>query len=194
MASRDPFLGIKESVLVPNNKGRFQLSRAKTVMVSNPFPLEQIRIASPCSANWSDMQGDEHVRFCKECHKNVYNLSSMSRPEAEALLEEVEGDSCVRLYRRVDSTVITDDCPVAVRRVRRAKEAIYWTIASTSTGLAMIVAAVVGQDSDKQTDSMSALRRIEPFATVINWIWPGPPAPPPRSECTMGALAPRGEN
>ena len=26
--------------------------------------LDRVRIASPCSASWSDMAGDDRVRFC----------------------------------------------------------------------------------------------------------------------------------
>jgi hypothetical protein len=78
--------------------------------------LDRITIASPCSASWDDMVGDDRVRFCGKCEKNVYNLSSMESAEAEALLREHEGNVCVRLYRRQDGTVLTSDCPVGVRK------------------------------------------------------------------------------
>lgn len=88
--------------------------------------LDGVRIASPCSASWDDMVGDGRVRFCAPCKKNVYNLSALSRAEAEALLRESEaneagatGSLCVRLYRRADGTVLTEDCPVGRRRKRR---------------------------------------------------------------------------
>src|SRR5437867_538664 len=50
--------------------------------------LDQIRIASPCSASWDAMEGGDRVRFCAHCQKNVYNLSDMSRREAEKLGRE----------------------------------------------------------------------------------------------------------
>ena len=34
-------------------------------------PLDNIRIASPCSANWDEMFGDERKRFCGDCKLNV---------------------------------------------------------------------------------------------------------------------------
>lgn len=77
--------------------------------------LDDIRIAAPCSAPWEAMHGDDRVRFCSHCTKNVYNLSAMPRADAEALLLQHEGDLCVRLYRRADGTVLTEDCPVGVR-------------------------------------------------------------------------------
>src|SRR5262245_30602687 len=39
--------------------------------------LARLRIASPCSADWDEMTGDDRVRFCGRCRKNVYNLSEM---------------------------------------------------------------------------------------------------------------------
>jgi hypothetical protein len=85
--------------------------------------LENVSIAAPCKASWDDMVGDEHVRFCGQCEKNVYNLSSLPRDEAEALLAAKEGKMCVRLFRRSDGTVMTADCPVGVRKRRRRRAA-----------------------------------------------------------------------
>ncbi len=83
--------------------------------------LEDVRIASPCSASWEDMIGNAQVRFCGKCAQNVYNLSEMTRDEAQSLLAKTEGEMCVRLYKRKDGTVMTADCPVGVKkkRVRR---------------------------------------------------------------------------
>ena len=67
--------------------------------------LEDVSIAAPCRASWEQMVGDEHVRFCGQCEKNVYNLSSLPREEAEALLVAKEGKMCVRLYKREDGSV-----------------------------------------------------------------------------------------
>jgi hypothetical protein len=79
------------------------------------FSLEQIEIASPCSADWNEMTGSDQVRFCGSCQLNVYNLSAMTRQQAETLFQEKEGRLCVRLYKRQDGTVITQDCPVGLK-------------------------------------------------------------------------------
>jgi len=84
-------------------------------------PLDNLRVASPCKADWDGMLGDDRVRFCAQCGKNVYNLSDMAREEAEAFLREVEAAPCVRFFRRADGTVLTSDCPVGLRR-RRVKQ------------------------------------------------------------------------
>lgn len=83
--------------------------------------LENVAIAAPCTASWDAMVGDDRVRFCGKCEKNVYNLSAMPRDEAEALLAAREGKMCVRLYKRADGTVMTNDCPVGVKRRRRRR-------------------------------------------------------------------------
>lgn len=82
-------------------------------------PLDHIKIASPCSADWDEMLGDKRKRFCLQCNLNVYNLSEMTQREAEKFLFEAEGRVCVRLYRRKDGTVITQDCPVGWQAVKR---------------------------------------------------------------------------
>src|SRR5262245_42133081 len=76
--------------------------------------LDRIVIASPCMAAWAEMKGDERVRFCDLCKLNVYNLSAMTRPEAERLIAEKEGCLCATFYRRQDGTILTRDCPVGL--------------------------------------------------------------------------------
>lgn len=84
-------------------------------------PLKAIKIASPCKADWSKMNGDERSRFCELCKLNVYNLSGMTKKEAHQLLEKKEGRLCIRLFRRSDGTVITKDCPVGLRALQKTK-------------------------------------------------------------------------
>jgi hypothetical protein len=82
-------------------------------------PLDNVRVAAPCSSDWNQMVGSERVRFCAQCNLNVYNLSSMKRSEAEALISNVEGQLCVRYYRRPDGTILTNNCPVGLSAIRR---------------------------------------------------------------------------
>jgi len=62
---------------------------------------------------------DERVRFCSQCNLNVYNLSGMSRQEAEALITKTEGRLCVRFYRRADGSILTQNCPVGLKAIKR---------------------------------------------------------------------------
>src|SRR5690349_9942376 len=90
--------------------------------------LDVLTVERPCPADWQAMRGDERVRFCEHCSMNVYNLSAMTGQAAERLVAEREGRLCVRLYRRLDGTVITADCGggwrLAAKRVGRRVRAL----------------------------------------------------------------------
>lgn len=97
--------------------------------------LDHVRIAAPCKAEWDQMIGDERVRFCGQCSLNVYNLSSMSRSDAESLIARNEGRLCVRFYRRYDGSIITKDCPVGLCAIRRRLSYAAKAISSAVIGL-----------------------------------------------------------
>ena len=82
-------------------------------------PLEHVKVAAPCPAVWGKMVGDERVRYCDRCSLHVYNLSRMTRREAEALVTNAEGHLCVRYYRRPDGTILTRNCPVGLSALKR---------------------------------------------------------------------------
>lgn len=83
--------------------------------------LPNIRVAAPCTADWNAMSGDERMRACGQCNKNVYNLSNMTRDEAEALIIAKEGKLCVRYFQRIDGTIILKDCEVGVSKRRKRR-------------------------------------------------------------------------
>jgi hypothetical protein len=114
--------------------------------------LDDVTIAAPCKASWEQMVGDDHVRFCGQCDKNVYNLSSLPREEAEALLVAREGKMCVRLFKRDDGTVLTSDCPVGVKTRRRRRA----TLAAVGGGL-MAAAAALGMEGSGRRATMGAM-------------------------------------
>jgi len=92
--------------------------------------LDNIRVAAPCSADWDSMVGNERVRLCEQCHLNVYNLSEMSRVEADRLINQAEGRLCVRFYRRRDGSIITQNCPVGLRAIKRRLSRVATAVAS----------------------------------------------------------------
>lgn len=81
--------------------------------------VDRLRVAAPCPVNWEQMQGTESVRFCDLCNLSVYNISELTRREAHELIAGTEGRICARLFRRSDGTVLTRDCPVGLRAIRR---------------------------------------------------------------------------
>ena len=92
--------------------------------------LDNIRVAAPCSADWDSMFGNERVRLCEKCDLNVYNLSEMSRVEAQRLINQAEGRLCVRFYRRRDGSIITQNCPVGLRAIKRRLSRVATAVAS----------------------------------------------------------------
>ena len=116
-------------------------------------PLESISVAAPCSANWDDMIGTHQARFCGQCSKNVYNLSGMTRREAEDLIARSEGRLCVRFFRRADGTILTQNCPVGLAaaraRVKKWATAVLTTVIGFFSGVGIFsaVEAVSGEPS-----------------------------------------------
>lgn len=120
-------------------------------------PLDKVRIASPCGANWNEMRGDERRRYCAMCRLNVYNLSEMTRGEAENFLTNAEGRVCLRIYKRADGTVITKDCPVGWARVKRK-------VSRTATAVFSLAAGFFG--GIFALESLSFLRELTNYDEV----------------------------
>lgn len=109
--------------------------------------LAEVEIASPCAARWDDMIGDERVRRCGVCARDVFDLSALRAEEAEQLLREhgASGDGpCLRLSRRSDGTVLTADCPAGRRAAMLARlRARGRAAAVKGTGVVLAATAVV---------------------------------------------------
>jgi hypothetical protein len=97
-------------------------------------PLSRVRVASPCPADWDSMIGDQRVRFCGQCELKVYNLSAMTRNQAEDLICGTEGRLCIRFYRRRDGSILTQDCPVGLQRLKQRVSRIRKAIAAVLFG------------------------------------------------------------
>jgi hypothetical protein len=166
--------------------------------------LDQIRVASPCSANWNQMTGDDRTRHCGACDKDVYNLSGMTREEAEALILERNGELCVRYYQRADGTILLADCTVGMQRKRHQRRTAARAAAVVAGGLAAASAMALHA---RATERLGAIR-VAPSVVMGAMKVPAPPPPPtavPREEhdgpvedhvepgvalhATMGAIA-----
>lgn len=112
--------------------------------------LDQLRVASPCPISWEQMSGNDRVRYCQVCNLNVYNIAELTHKEATALVTNSEGRICARLFRRSDGTVITRDCPVGLRAIRRRVARMTGAVFATVVALS---SAVLGQKPNKKEDS-----------------------------------------
>jgi hypothetical protein len=71
--------------------------------------LEQIDIPHPCPTGEREMAGDGATRFCPHCQKNVYDLSAMTRDDAERLVCQKAGNLCVLFSQTRDGKLVTLD-------------------------------------------------------------------------------------
>jgi hypothetical protein len=92
------------------------------------LPVLELEIATPCTARWEDMSGDDRVRHCGSCRRNVYDLASLTRDEAEALFEQHDGTACVRYFRRYDGTVILRDCTDGMKIRMPPEQIAFWVL------------------------------------------------------------------
>jgi hypothetical protein len=83
---------------------------------------------------------NDRVRFCSQCNLNVYNLSGMRREEAEALVAKTEGRLCVRFYRKADGSILTQNCPVGLKAIKRR---VAW-VAQVALGMALSFVSGLG--------------------------------------------------
>jgi hypothetical protein len=152
-------------------------------------PLEGVRVAAPCPADWEKMVGDERVRYCGECSLHVYNLSGMTKREAEGLVANAEGRLCVRYYRRADGSILTRNCPTGLRAVRQRVSRVAGAALSAALGFFAGAGLNFGFGLAPPRHTMGAMVAV-PDA-------PGREAPPPVDERPpdvapmMGAISSR---
>ncbi|HQU94355.1 MAG TPA: hypothetical protein PLK77_18810 [Pyrinomonadaceae bacterium] len=140
-------------------------------------PLANLKVASPCSADWERMAGDDRKRFCGDCKLHVYNLSGMTKYDAENLLRLSEGRLCVRYFQRADGTVLTQECPVGWAKVRRRLS----LAATAAFGMLLSIAGIFGVTSSFGRKNI-VMGDIKPYTTPT-------PQPTPDAPPLMGAIA-----
>lgn len=150
--------------------------------------LDGVKIATPCQASWDDMIGDERVRFCGSCQKNVYNVVALTREEAEDVIRAHEGDVCMRLYQKKDGTILTADCPVGVKRKRR-RRLVAGALVAAGAGIAAVfggATATMGEIAETH-DCFDFDQDIDQdFEVVAGGIGSVPPQPAPEPTHELG--------
>ncbi len=137
--------------------------------------LRSVRIASPCSMRWEDMNGDGRTRHCEQCGLHVHDISNMSESEAEAFLRSAIGAGrvCASLFRRADGTILTKDCPIGLRAARERAGRV---LARAAAVIGLIVtAAVLAAKGEKNAMGRARIAQLQPFKLVYERF--NPPAP-----------------
>jgi hypothetical protein len=154
-------------------------------MSAERLSLDVIQIDAPCPASWDAMRGDERVRYCEGCHKHVFNLSAMTRTEAERVVCDHAGGLCVRFARTDDGKVQTLDYRPPAGRPRGWR---FWTVLSTCA--AALVAGVNGyvlargRPPAALPAAMTNLGRVRQ-PVIMGGVCPpasSPAVPPPQSQ------------
>ena len=135
--------------------------------------LDVIQVAEPCHESWEKMAGDERMRFCGGCRKHVYNLSAMSRPDAERLVCDSAGPLCVRFARADDGVVQTLEYRAPTKRPRGWR---FWTVVSTAAAalVAGVNVYVLARGRPQPAGNMMVVGMIAP--------------PPPPARAVMGEV------
>ena len=115
--------------------------------------VEKIVIQAPCQVGWDEMAGDDMIRFCGQCKKNVHNLSTLPDDRlAEVLAERKIKETCVIMSKDRNGRVRFDNCPVALRKVRdhyRKVAVSLLLIAAWSLALSADAQGLVGAPVDR---------------------------------------------
>lgn len=169
-------------------------------MAHELFDVNSLKIAKPCTARWSEMDGDERARFCAQCKKSVYNVEGMTRLEVSELIQSSNTMPCMRLRRRKDGTVLTRDCPVgALAMWRRTAVAGLCGVFLLLSGLGLAKDIASAEPNYDEPKSLEELARGMPvIGAIIERISPAPvytvgvlplslsPSPPPSSPSPTG--------
>ncbi len=105
--------------------------------------LDSLILAYPCPIKWDSMKGDERERFCKQCSMKVFNISDLSKSEAESFLQDnLKSETlCVKFFLRSDGTIKTNNCP---RILRPVYDRLKWIQTGLSVASMFIVSLITG--------------------------------------------------
>ncbi len=120
--------------------------------MQNPkLQMKNIMIASPCTVDWNTMVGDDRVRVCGACKHKVYDTSKLTTKEIVDLMAR-DTNACLKIYRRADGTLLTEDCPFGLRTLRRGARTVS-KIAASLWALALSLTSVSAQSGTVKPES-----------------------------------------
>ena len=99
--------------------------------------IDSIRVGDPCTENWDEMTGNDRVRFCSHCAKDVNNFSAMTPRQAARLVRKSNGKLCIRY--RVDQKT---NAPIFAGKISAFAR---HGVAAGAIGASMLVAGAYAQ-------------------------------------------------
>ncbi|CAN5347841.1 hypothetical protein BH11CYA1_BH11CYA1_37890 [soil metagenome] len=129
------------------NNEKDQALEIAVEVFAKPKLLSQAFIDTPCESSWDKMTGNDSVRFCGQCSLDVYNVANLTDKEAEAVFAKgrEQGRVCARLFRRPDGTIMTDNCPRSLRKIRDASR---WLKTKIVAGFALTLSLFTPAHAD----------------------------------------------
>ncbi|MBL8853677.1 MAG: hypothetical protein JNK57_06870 [Planctomycetaceae bacterium] len=80
--------------------------------------LDQVCVANPCPMSWDKMVGDDKVRFCSECQRQVWNFFEMTDAEIVEVLRANPERLCAKVCKSREGRLVTKEPHAARRRLR----------------------------------------------------------------------------
>ncbi len=130
--------------------------------------LNTIQVTSPCSTDWDGMKGDDKTRFCDACNKRVFNLSAMTRREAEVMVKETKGQFCARVLRDADGSVITAAESTGLNFVKLRASKFASAVVSAALSLSPVLAATTNTNPLRQVQLEKESQRDSTVANAQN--------------------------
>lgn len=156
-------------------------------MRKEKLTAESISIKSPCSESWDEMSGNEKTRACSHCEMNVNDISMMTEADAFGLIDESNGNLCVRY----ESHPVTN-APIFADKLYQITRQTGVTAGVLGATLAVSTAAY-GQESAKTSYSKvsaTSVTKIDQPNTRVNNRQPKvSPTPPKKPIRVMGKIA-----
>lgn len=128
--------------------------------------LDRVYIETPCSMSWDSMTGDERARLCGACSKNVYNISDMTKKEANVFLAQKGTTQCMTFYRRPDGTILTDNCPRVLRKLRDRGRMVA-RLAAGVLALLLSLPAVAQNASTRRVNNLFSVQPLLPVPSAV---------------------------
>jgi|GEM_PF-5179945 hypothetical protein len=131
-----------------------------------PSFLANLSISAPCSEDWNLMTGDDKKRLCSSCKIHVYNITALESSEAEAFLASEFGkEICVKYFKRSDGTIITKNCPIGLRSLRRQGERLRKFLSSICGLLLSGISSVAYAETSLQNEVQEKGSPLPEFAS-----------------------------
>jgi len=146
-------------------------------MQNSKVQMKNVMIASPCTVDWNTMDGDDRVRVCGACKHNVYDTSKLTSNEILDLMAR-DNNACLKIYRRADGTLLTEDCPFGLRTIRRGARTVskiaasVWALVLSFTSVSAQPSAIKTESTTKQKASgkkaKAKAKKSQPPSSEIN--------------------------